>query len=113
MTKKNFEELELWHQTMLELVRRNNPDLDLSTRQMAILLLVYLQSDQQSVKALSSALNISKPAISRALDKLSALGFVKRQQDQDDRRNVIISRTVKGAEYITTLNDIILEKKAG
>lgn len=107
MKGKTFKELELWRQTMLELVRKNDGASDLTARQTAVLLTVYLTPPPHTVRALSAELNISKPAISRAIDRLSVLGFLKRQTDETDRRSVNLSRTLSGAEYVSELGRII------
>ncbi len=105
-----FTGLELWRQTMFEIVRRNDNASDLSARQTAVLLSVYLTPEPHTVRALAAELNISKPAVSRAIDKLSVLGLIKRQTDENDRRSVNLFRTVEGACYVTMLGDVIAEK---
>ena len=105
-----FTGLELWRQTMFELVRQNDNASDLSARQTAVLLSVYLTPEPHTVRALAAELNISKPAVSRAIDKLSVLGLIRRQTDENDRRSVNLFRTVQGARYVTMLGDIIAEK---
>ena len=110
MSLDNFTGLELWRQTLHEIVRRNDGENDLTTRQTAILLNVYLTPEPHTVRALSAELNISKPAVTRAIDKLSVLGLIKRQTDETDRRSVSLYRTVEGARYVTMLGDIIAQK---
>lgn len=105
-----FTGLELWRQTMSEIVRRNDSDSDLSARQTAILLNVYLTPEPHTVRALAAELNISKPAVSRAIDKLSVLGLIRRQTDENDRRSVNLFRTVDGARYVSMLGDVIAQK---
>ena len=56
--------LGLWRGALVEIIRRKGPDL--STRQMAILLTVYLTEGPHSVRGLANGLAISKPATSRA-----------------------------------------------
>ena len=106
----NFTGLELWRQTIFEIVRQTDNDADLSSRQMAILLNVYLTDPPHTVRALAADLKISKPAVSRAIDKLSVLGLIKRQTDEKDRRSVNLYRTIDGARYVMKLGDIIAEK---
>jgi DNA-binding MarR family transcriptional regulator len=36
----------------------------------------------------------------RALNTLGALGYLRRERDQDDRRNVFVVRTNDGAEFL-------------
>jgi len=69
---------------------------------------VYLTPAPSTVRGLSGSLNISKPAITRALDRLSSLGMVKRKVDEDDRRSVLIQRTVKGSVFLREFGDIIV-----
>ncbi len=91
--------LKLWHGALGASVRGDGPDL--SPRQMAILLTVYLSPPPHTVRGLSSGLEISKPAVSRALDTLGALDFIRRKRDQDDRRSILVQRTVKGSVYLS------------
>lgn len=82
---------------------------DLSSRQMGMLLTVYLETGPHSVKSLSESLGISKPAVCRGLDVLEQLSLIKRQRDNEDKRNVLIQRTVKGSVYLSEFSDIILK----
>jgi DNA-binding MarR family transcriptional regulator len=59
------------------------------------------------VRGLAAALNIAKPAVVRALDRLEELDFVRRREDPDDKRNVLLERTVKGAVYLRETGDLI------
>lgn len=87
-----------WREVMCDAVRADNPDL--SMRQWSILLTVYLKPGPHTVRALARDLNVPKPAISRALDALSILGFVKRVRDDNDKRIVIVRKTTEGAIYL-------------
>jgi DNA-binding MarR family transcriptional regulator len=98
--------LNLWHDVALEQVRRDGPDLTL--RQMAILLHIYLVPPPHSVRGLAATLGVTKPVITRALDTMGALGLVDRQRDDRDRRNVVIKRTVAGALFLEKLGDVII-----
>jgi DNA-binding MarR family transcriptional regulator len=91
--------LALWRDALSASVRGDGPDL--SARQMAILLTVYTKTPPHTVRGLSDSLNISKPAISRALDRLGLLGFVRRRRDDYDRRSIEVQRTVKGAVFLS------------
>ncbi|MEZ5960447.1 MAG: MarR family transcriptional regulator [Hyphomonadaceae bacterium] len=61
------------------------------------------------VRGLASALNVGKPAITRALDTLSRLGFVQRRRDPKDGRNVFVERTEKGDAFLDMLGSTILQ----
>jgi len=105
--------LDLWRGAIVESVRRDAPDL--SARQMALLLTVYLSEPPHTVRGLADALNVSKPAVTRAVDRLSEYGLVKRKQDEADRRSVLIQRTVKGSVFLREFGDLIVSaaKQAG
>lgn len=98
--------LELWRKT-LEFMVKNKGEYDLSTRQMVILLDVYLSDTAFTVKSLSLGLNISKPAVTRALNKLGQIGLIKRKIDTKDKRIVFIQRTVKGSVFLTEFGEVI------
>ncbi|MFN3498567.1 MAG: MarR family transcriptional regulator [Pannonibacter indicus] len=100
--------LRLWHEVNLELVR--DGEQDLSARQMTILLTVYLEPPPHTVRGLAAKLNVTKPAITRALDTLGSMRLLSRKRDEADKRNVIITRTVDGALYLDRLGDLVAEK---
>lgn len=100
--------LKLWHTVCVDLVRLENRDLTL--RQMAILLIVYLEPPPHTVRGLARNLGVTKPVITRALDTMSRMNLVERRRDERDRRNVLIRRTVEGSLYLEKLADRISEK---
>jgi DNA-binding MarR family transcriptional regulator len=99
------EALALWHHVTLELVRGNKPDL--SPRQMAVLLTTYMGPGPHTVRGMAQHLRISKPAVTRALDYLCEIDLVRRKTDADDRRSVLIHRTVKGSVFLSEFADDI------
>lgn len=105
---KPVQALALWQNVVLETVRRDGPDL--SSRQLAILLTVYLTPPPHTVRGLAASLNVSKPAITRALDTLGELDLLKRKRDETDRRNVLVQRTVSGAVYLRDFGDLVSER---
>lgn len=114
---KPVEALDLWRSAILESVRRDTPDL--SARQMALLLTVYLTPPPHTVRGLSDILKVSKPAITRALDRLGQMELVRRKVDDQDRRSVLVQRTVKGSVFLREFGEIVvhagnaLERKDG
>ena len=54
--------------TTVAMVRRDGPDL--SARQLGVFLTCYLNDGGHTVRGLAAGLNVSKPAITRALDRL-------------------------------------------
>lgn len=97
--------LKLWHDVGLELVR--SAEVDLTTRQLVVLLTIYLEPPPHTVRGLAQKLNVTKPVITRALDAMGDLDLVSRRRDPIDRRNVIIQRSVKGALLLERLGDLI------
>lgn len=97
--------LEIWRGAVLESVRRDAPDL--SARQMAVMLHVYLTPPPHTVRGLATLMNVSKPAVTRALDRLSSLGFLRRKTDDVDRRSVLVQRTVKGSVYLSEFGELV------
>jgi len=63
--------LSLWKDVLANSVKAEGPDL--SARQAAILMRIYLEPGPHTVRGLAGALNLGKPAVSRALDALTAL----------------------------------------
>jgi DNA-binding MarR family transcriptional regulator len=100
--------LKLWQNTSLAMV--HDEAHDLTTRQMTILLIIYLEPPPHTVRGLAGRLNVTKPVITRALDTMGQMGLVKRRRDDADRRNVIIQRTLEGSLYLERLADLIAAK---
>ena len=100
--------LHLWQTVLVNTVRDDRPDL--SMRQLALLLTVYTTPPPHTVRGLAKTLNISKPAVTRALDRLCGIDLARRKRDDADRRNVLIQRTVKGSVYLTELGELIVRK---
>lgn len=107
LVQTQVEALDLWRRVTVSTVRSDAPDL--TARQMAVLMTVRLQPAPHTVRGLAGALNVGKPAITRALDTLSRLGFVQRRRDPRDGRNVFVERTEKGDTFLERLSDTILQ----
>lgn len=97
--------LRLWMQTLTNIVKNKGPDL--TARQMALLLRVYLEPQPHTVRGLARDIGVSKPVITRAIDTLSGAGLVKRVRDEKDKRSVFIQRTVKGAVFLTDFSEVM------
>ena len=106
MPLSEFQALELMHRTTVKTVRDETPDL--SARQMALLLTVYLTEPTHTVRGMAKTLNVSKPAITRALDRLTSLKLIRRQKDEADRRNVLIKRTEQGFVFLWKFSEVIV-----
>ncbi|HUN39688.1 MAG TPA: MarR family transcriptional regulator [Acetobacteraceae bacterium] len=97
--------------TVVALVRRDGPDL--SARQLGVFLTCYLRDGGHTVRGLAAELNVSKPAITRALDRLGELDLARRKVDPLDRRSVLVQRTMKGAAFLRDLRTIMSEAASG
>ena len=90
---------------IVELVRRDGPDL--TARQLGVFLTCYLDTEAQTVRGLAAQLNVSKPAITRALDRLAEFDLVRRKDDPRDRRSVLVQRTATGMAFLRELRIIL------
>jgi DNA-binding MarR family transcriptional regulator len=88
-------------ETVVGLVRLD--DADLSLRALSVFLKCYLDEGHHTVSDLARELNIGKPAITRALDRLEELDLARRKEDPSDRRRIFVRRTVKGAAFLHEL----------
>ena len=99
------EQLFLLCDTLADLVRCEGPDL--TARQMTALLTVYLMAGPHTVRGLAADLNVSKPAITRALNRLGEFDLVRRKPDPSDRRSVLVSQTRTGLAFQRDLGQIM------
>lgn len=99
--------LAFWHGVTAAALKQM--PLDLSARQTAVLLNIYLIHQPHSIKSLAEELDISKPAVCRAVDALENAKLVRRTRDKQDKRNVLILPTAKGTAFLNEFADIILQ----
>jgi len=91
--------------TLVGYVRSGEPDL--TNRQMALLLVVYLTPGPHTVRGLALMLGVSKPVVTRALNTLGTLGYLRRERDEADRRNVFVARTTVGNDFLEGFGNLI------
>ena len=103
--------LKNWMHTLINYVRSGQPDL--TNRQMALMLLVYLTPGPHTVRGLAHTLGVSKPVITRALNTLGSLGYLRRVRDESDRRNVFVARTSTGQDFLDTFQRNLEQGGAG
>lgn len=94
-----------WMDTLIRYVRSGSPDL--TNRQMALLMTVYLAPGPHTVRGLAHLLGVSKPVVTRALNTLGSLGYLRRERDESDRRNIFVARTDKGADFLASFGRLI------
>jgi DNA-binding MarR family transcriptional regulator len=107
MAQGRNEALALWRRLLL--AGMEPPTGELTQRQLTLLVTLYTAEGPHTVRGLAAGLAMSKPAVCRALDRLDRLGFARRKEDEADRRNVLVQRTVKGsvflADFAATVGD--------
>ncbi|MBF0248317.1 MAG: MarR family transcriptional regulator [Alphaproteobacteria bacterium] len=106
MELNELEALDLWRRAITNSVRLDAPDL--TARQMALLLTVYLTPPPHTVRGLAETLKVSKPAVTRAIDRLGDMELVRRKVDEEDRRSVLIQRTVRGSVFLREYGELIV-----
>lgn len=75
---------------------------DLTLRQIAILGVAMSSDQPPRVRELASALHVSKPVVTRALNTLAELGLIERQRGYD-RRDRFVHVTQAGRDFRTAL----------
>ena len=93
--------LDIFRITVISLVRRPGPDL--TARQLGVLLTCFDEGEPQTVRGLAAHLRVSKPAITRAVDRLSQFSFVQRKPDLRDRRSILVQVTPHGTSFVREL----------
>lgn len=83
-------------------------DRDLTLRQIAVFLEVMMEEDQPTVRGMAAKFDVAKPAVTRAIDRLEELEFVKRVPDGNDRRSVRVAPTTGGRAYFEALKAAIV-----
>jgi DNA-binding MarR family transcriptional regulator len=91
--------------TILTLVRRH--EADLTSRQFGVFLTVYLTAAPHTVRGLAATLNVAKPVITRALDRLGELDLAQRKVDPMDRRSVLVQQTRAGDAFLAELRHVM------
>lgn len=105
MTMTAKEALDLWRSVTVDALKADFPDL--TSRQFALLMQVYLTSAPHTVRGLARDLKMSKPAVTRALDRLTKYDYIRRKTDENDRRSVLVQRTIAGSVFLRSYGDMI------
>ena len=93
--------LDLVRETLLALVRRDGRDL--SARQLCAFMIVYSRDQVQTVSSLAELMNISRPGVTRVMDRLVQFDLMAREEDAADRRRVLARRTTRGGVFYQDL----------
>lgn len=99
--------VDILRRTTVAMVRSDAADL--SARQLGVFLTVYLTDGPHTVRGMAAQLNVSRPAITRALDRLEELDLAKRKTDPQDRRSVLVLTTRGGSAHLARLRAAMIE----
>jgi len=80
---------------------------DMSYHHLVIMKVLY-DSGTLSISAIGKTLSISKPQMTRWIDRMVDMGLVERWPDAVDRRVIDIALTEKGKEIFTELENTII-----
>ena len=103
--------LNIWQRAIVTSARADAPDL--SARQMTLLLTVYLTPRPHTVRGMATLMNVSKPAITRDVNRLVELQLVQRNTDENDRRSVLIQCKVRGYVFLREFGELIVGAAQG
>ena len=59
--------------------------------------------EPRTIRWLASEMDVVKPAITRAVDRLEAEEFVERREDAGDRRSVLVAIRPKGRKFVGSM----------
>ena len=93
--------LEFLRETLTALVRRDGRDL--TARQLTTFLAIYTHEDTHTVSSLADLMNISRPGVTRVMDRLVQFDLIAREEDREDRRRVLARRTLRGLQLFREL----------
>lgn len=105
------ERVETLRNTLLALVRRDGRDL--TARQLTAFLAIYTQETTLTVSSLAEMMNISRPGVTRVMDRLVHFDLISREEDREDRRRVLARRTARGAAFYRELAAIARAAASG
>jgi DNA-binding MarR family transcriptional regulator len=97
-------------ETLVALIRREGADL--TARQFAVFLICYVEEGPHTVRGLAERTQLPKPAVSRVLDRLGALGLSRRVADPRDKRSVLVACTADGFAFLRTVRGMLEEAAA-
>lgn len=89
-------------------------DHSFNVRQLEVLMLCDEQRDnpdERGVQSLARAMQVNKPSVTRAADRLEEAGLVSRHRPPHDRRLCTITLTKQGAEFCSHLRSGFPEPK--
>lgn len=107
MSEEGDRLLHILRETLISEFRSNQPDLTL--RQLAVSLQIYLTDEPQTVRGLASYLTVNKSSISRVLKRLGEIDLAYREVDPRDSRSIVVHQTAQGAAIVKRLGMAMAE----
>lgn len=104
------EALRCFSAALLGLIRADQRDL--TARQLGVLTTLALEPELNTVRGLAIHLRISKPAVTRALNRLEEEGLAKRRPDPTDRRSVLLAILPAGRAFLDDIEIGLLKPAA-
>jgi DNA-binding MarR family transcriptional regulator len=80
---------------------------DFTLRQLAAISVIAASDGKFSVRHIAEKIGVSKPAVTRAIDKFVKLGYATRPQDPMDRRSVLVQLTPAGRRVVDGLQRVV------
>lgn len=97
------------------LLAASRSELPMTVRQLTVMTTIGTKPGHHTIRGLAKYIGTPKSAISRAVDTLTAWGFVIRLPDRQDKRSVKLKLTAKGFDYVeellTKLNQNLKQKE--
>ncbi|MFF5994748.1 MarR family transcriptional regulator [Lysinibacillus sp. KU-BSD001] len=92
----------LQNELIVQLASKYESRLDNQLTAKQVLLLELIQSNVSTTKALAQHLHVSNSAVSQLLNKLEERGYISRNINPDNRREIKLALAQKGEAYFTS-----------
>ncbi len=78
---------------------------DLHSNEIGLLIfLKHYGKPKQTISDLSNAFGVTRSSITQQVSRLEELGYVQKIVDENDRRSVFVSLTIKGAGFVMKMD---------
>jgi DNA-binding MarR family transcriptional regulator len=104
------DDLDVLRAAIVDLVRRDTRDLTM--RQLGVFLICYFDDEGQTASKLAAQLGVYKPAMTRALDRLSEENLLTRVPHENDGRSALVGMTSAGVRLLHDLRSIMQKTAA-
>lgn len=94
------------HRELLREIRGYLEPYDFNRGELPVLASLIRRGDGLSQKAIRSDMPISKSTMSKTIDSLIQKGYLRKEQDPEDKRSTLIFLTEKGKDVEQTIGEI-------